>query len=80
MASQRWDVFSVRCSWAGKNPPGPGALKGFKELIAHLMRSGFEGLLYLEVIHWLEVFKKICVYQELNGVLAVFRPGVSIGF
>jgi len=41
----RWlsarDISRVRCSWAGKNPSGPGDLKGLKELIAHLMRSGF---------------------------------------
>jgi len=43
-ASQGRDVFSVRCSWAGKNPLGPGDLKGLEELIAHLMRSGFKML------------------------------------
>jgi len=42
--SQGRDISSVRCSWAGNNPYGPGDLKGLKELIAHLMRSGFEML------------------------------------
>jgi len=33
--SQGSDIPSVRCSWAGKNPSGPGYLKGLKELTAH---------------------------------------------
>jgi len=37
-------VASARCSWGGKNPSGPGDLKGLKELIAHLMWSGLEML------------------------------------
>jgi len=40
--SQGRYIFSVRYSWAGKNPSGPGDLKGLKDLIAHLMRSGFQ--------------------------------------
>jgi len=39
--SQGREISSVRCSWAGKNPSGPA---GLKELIDHLMRSGFEML------------------------------------
>jgi len=39
--SARVDIYSVSVV-AGKNPSGPGDLKGFKELIAHLMRSGFQ--------------------------------------
>jgi len=42
--SQGRDISSARCSWAGKNPSGPGYLRGLKELIAHLMRSAFEML------------------------------------
>jgi len=33
--SQGRDISSVRCNWAGKNPSGPGDLKGLKELTAH---------------------------------------------
>jgi len=33
--SQGREISSVRCSWAGKNPSGPGDLKGLKELTAH---------------------------------------------
>jgi len=40
--------FSVRCSWAGKSPSGPEDLNGLKELIAHLMRSGFEILAMIQ--------------------------------
>jgi len=56
---------------SGKNPSGPGDLKGLKQLTAHLMRSGFailacyalivEGLLYVEVLHWFGVFKEMGV-------------------
>jgi len=33
--SQGREISSVRCSLAGKNPSGPGDLKGLKELTAH---------------------------------------------
>jgi len=33
--SQGRDISSVRCSWAGKKPSGPGDLKGLKELTVH---------------------------------------------
>jgi len=53
--SQGRDVYIVLCSEAGKNPSGSGDLKGLKEFIAHLMRSGFEMLAML----WLSRFSSI---------------------
>jgi len=29
------EIYSVRYSWAGKNPSGPGDLEGLKDLTAH---------------------------------------------